>query len=54
MNRIANALACRELPGCHIGTPEGMKCTREKKLFSTRCSTFVRDAAETVETMLQG
>lgn len=39
------SLACRELIGCDISTPEGVAFAREHDLFKTRCAEFVRTAA---------
>ncbi len=46
------SLACRELLGCDLGTPEGQQYARDRGLSATRCAKFVRDAAEIVERML--
>jgi C_GCAxxG_C_C family probable redox protein len=46
------SLACRELLGCDISTPEGHEVAREKKLFASVCPECVRDAAEILEEML--
>jgi C_GCAxxG_C_C family probable redox protein len=46
------SLACRELLGCDLGTPEGRQCAHDHGLSATRCVKFVRDAAEIVERML--
>ena len=43
---------CKELLGCSIGTPEGMKAVKEKRLIDTLCSKLVKDAAEILEEML--
>ncbi len=45
------SLACRDLLGCDISTPEGMKQAREQGLFGTTCVRMVRDAAEILEQM---
>ncbi len=42
------SLACRELLGVDIGTPEGRAAAMRDGLFSTRCPAFVRGAAEIV------
>ena len=42
---------CLELLGCDISTPEGLAQARQKGLFRSRCSKFVRDAVEIVESM---
>jgi C_GCAxxG_C_C family probable redox protein len=47
-----NSVTCRELLGCDISTPEGMKEARDKRLFSSKCTQMVQDAAEILEEML--
>ncbi len=47
------SIVCRELLGCDISTPEGLNSVREKKLFTTVCPKYVRDAAEIVEKILE-
>lgn len=49
----SNSVVCRELLGCDISTPEGMKEAQDKKLFSSICPRMVRDAAEILEEMLE-
>jgi C_GCAxxG_C_C family probable redox protein len=49
---LNGSLTCRDLLGCDISTPEGFEAAKEKKLVSTTCRKFVRDAAEILETML--
>jgi len=46
------SLLCRDLLGCDISTPEGYEVAKEKRLVSTTCPKFVRDAAEILEEML--
>ncbi|WXG39421.1 MAG: C-GCAxxG-C-C family protein [Candidatus Freyarchaeum deiterrae] len=46
------SIVCRELLGCDVSTPEGMKLAKEKKLFRTICPNFVKDAAEIIEQIL--
>jgi len=46
------SLACRELLGCDLGTPEGRQVAHDLGLSATRCVKFVRDAAEIVERIL--
>ena len=48
------SLACRELLGCDISTPEGAKLAEERRLFRTKCPQLVRDAAELLEATLAG
>jgi len=45
-------IVCRELLGCDIGTPEGERIAREKKLVSAFCPKFVRDSVEILEEIL--
>ena len=47
-----NSVICRDLIGCDICTPEGMKEARDKDLFSTICRRIVQDSAEILEEML--
>ncbi|HDQ72013.1 MAG TPA: C_GCAxxG_C_C family protein [Chloroflexi bacterium] len=47
------SIVCRELLGCDISTPEGMAHARENNLFDERCTTFVRDAADILTTLLE-
>jgi C_GCAxxG_C_C family probable redox protein len=47
-----NSVICRELIGCDICTPDGMKEARDKDLFSTICSGLVQNSAEILEEML--
>jgi len=46
------SVACRELLGCDISTPKGMKEAQSKGLFSSTCPRMVQDAAEILEEML--
>jgi C_GCAxxG_C_C family probable redox protein len=50
--RNRGCIACRELLGADISTPDGMQKIREKQAFTTMCPKFVRDAAEIVEELL--
>ena len=47
------SILCREILGCDIGTPEGMKNAQDKKLFATLCSKVVKDAAEILSQVLE-
>jgi len=47
-----SSVACRELLGCDISTPEGTKEAKSKGLFSSICPRMVQDAAEILEEML--
>lgn len=55
MNEFARrhgTLLCRELTGCDLRAPEGMKRFQEIDAHHTLCPKFVRDAAEIVEEVL--
>jgi len=51
--RRHGSVRCRDLLGCDLGTPEGRQFSKEHGLSETRCTQFVRDAAEIAETMLR-
>lgn len=40
------SIACRELLGCDVSTPEGWQQAQDRKLHETVCPKFVRDAVE--------
>ncbi len=46
---LNGSILCRELLGCDISTPEGMKLAKERRLFETACPDFVQSAAEIIE-----
>jgi C_GCAxxG_C_C family probable redox protein len=46
-------ISCRELLGCDISTPEGLRAAKKEKHFKKRCPKFVQDAAEILEELLQ-
>jgi len=46
------SVTCRELLGCDISTPEGMKEAKDKNLFSSICPKIVQDAVEILEEMM--
>ena len=47
------SILCRDLLENDIGTPEGMKIARDKRLFMLLCPKFVRDASEILEQILE-
>jgi C_GCAxxG_C_C family probable redox protein len=47
-----DSVMCRELLGCDVSTPEGMKEAKDKSLFSSICPKMVQDAVEIIEEML--
>jgi C_GCAxxG_C_C family probable redox protein len=49
---INGSIVCRELLGCDLSTPDGVKTFVEKNLRDTLCAKYVRDAAEIVEQLL--
>jgi len=44
---------CRELLGCEVSSFEGLKSAKKEKHFTKRCPTFVQDAAEILEEILE-
>jgi len=44
---------CRELLGCDISEPEGLRSAKENGLFTSVCPGLVRDAVEILEEMLE-
>jgi C_GCAxxG_C_C family probable redox protein len=48
------SLVCKELMGCDISTPEGLRTMKEEKLRSNTCTGLVRDAASILEDMGHG
>jgi C_GCAxxG_C_C family probable redox protein len=44
---------CRELLGCDLGTPEGVKTAKKEKHFKKRCPKFIQDAAEILEEIVK-
>ncbi len=46
------SVVCKELLGCDISTPDGMKKAQEEGLFGSVCPKMIRDAAEILEEML--
>jgi C_GCAxxG_C_C family probable redox protein len=47
-----SSVECRQLLGCDISTPEGMKEAHAKRLFSSVCPRMVQNAAEILEDIL--
>jgi C_GCAxxG_C_C family probable redox protein len=50
---LNGSIVCRELLGCDLSTPDGLKTFTDKKLRDTLCTKLVRDAAEIVEQLLE-
>ena len=48
-----DSIACKDILGYDISTPQGLKTAREEALFSKLCPKFVQDAAEILEEMLR-
>jgi C_GCAxxG_C_C family probable redox protein len=48
-----SSVVCKELLGCDISRPEGMKKAQEDGLFVSVCPKMVQDAAEILEDMLE-
>ncbi len=49
----AGALACPDLLGLDIGTPEGLQAAKDRDLFKTQCAGYVKTAAAIVEDLLR-
>jgi len=47
------SILCRDLLGCDISSPDGLRAARKRKLLSTVCPKMVQDAAEMLEKLLQ-
>jgi C_GCAxxG_C_C family probable redox protein len=47
-----SSVMCRELLGCDVSTPEGVKKAQEDGLYDSVCPKLVQDAAEILEEML--
>ncbi len=43
---------CRELLGCDLGTPEGLKTAQDKGLITNLCPRLVKDAGEILQEIL--
>lgn len=46
------SIKCKDLLGCDISTPEGMKLAHETGVLKTLCPKLVKDAAEILENLL--
>jgi C_GCAxxG_C_C family probable redox protein len=46
------SIICRDLLGCDISKPEGIKTAKENGLFTSVCPEMVRSAAEILEEMM--
>jgi len=49
---VQGTIACRELPGVDLGTPEGREKAVNENLFRTGCPLMVRDGAQILEEMI--
>ena len=47
-----SSTVCRELLGCDISKPEGIKAARENGLFTSVCPKMVREAVEILSEMI--
>lgn len=48
------SIACKEIIGHDLSTPEGLQRARASGVFKTRCPAVVRDAAEILMELLEG
>ena len=46
------SIVCRELLGCDVSIPEDLQAAGDQGLFRTRCSSYVKDAAQILENLL--
>jgi len=46
------SIVCRELTGCDMSSPEGLQAFKEKNIFKTHCTKFVKNAAEILEKLI--
>ena len=51
--RRNGTIACRDLTGCDLTTPEGDRQFKERDLHHTLCARLVREASEIVENVLE-
>jgi C_GCAxxG_C_C family probable redox protein len=49
--KINGSVICRDLLGCDISTPEGMKYAQDHNLFKTLCVKMVEDSAGILESL---
>jgi C_GCAxxG_C_C family probable redox protein len=49
---LHGSIQCRCLLGLDIGTEDGLRLARERNLFQTLCTGYVRNAAEILEEMI--
>jgi C_GCAxxG_C_C family probable redox protein len=47
------SVSCRELLGCDVSTPQGIKTAKERGLFSSICPKIIQDSAEILEEILR-
>ena len=47
-----HAVGCTDLIGYNLGDPKSLPIAREKDLFHTKCTKYVRDAGEILEKLL--
>ena len=50
--RRNNSIGCTDLIGHNLGDPKELAIARENGLFHTKCTKYVRDAAEILEKLL--
>ncbi len=49
--KLNGSVICRELLGCDISTPDGMKHAQDQNLFKTICVKMVEDSARILEAL---
>ena len=50
---LQGTVLCRELLGCDVTTPEGLKRAKQERHFKKRCPALVKNAAEILEELLK-
>ncbi len=49
---LHGSIKCNDLLGVDMGTREGAKLARDKKLYTSRCPRFIRDAIKIIDEIL--
>jgi C_GCAxxG_C_C family probable redox protein len=50
--RRHGSITCKDLIGCDVTTPEGLKTAKDMNLFAAICSKLIADAAEILDKIL--
>jgi C_GCAxxG_C_C family probable redox protein len=52
-NEIHGSISCRDLLKHDLSTPDGLAYVKENSLWDSLCPIFIRDAAQTIEVLLE-